>query len=884
MRAIAGGAATYRVQLHSGFDFDAAAAVVPYLAELGVTHLYCSPYLQAVTGSSHGYDVVDHGRLNQELGGTAGYRRLVAGLAEAGLGQLVDIVPNHMAVDGRANTWWWDVLENGPSSPYATYFDIDWDPPERKLIATVLMPVLGDHYGRVLDAGEIRVEYHQGSFTVRYFDHEAPVSPRSLDDVISRAAARAGSDQLAELAAELGRLPHALLTDSDAVEQRHRNKETLLDGVARLCAARPEVGAALVAEIEAVNQDPDLLDALLQRQNYRLAYWRTAAEELSYRRFFNIETLVGLRMEDDRVFRATHRLVLDRVAEGSVDGLRVDHIDGLADPERYLDRLAGASGGAYVVVEKILEQGEELASSWSTAGTTGYDFLNAASRLFVDLDGEEVMRQAYARFTGQDDTYLDVVHLSKLQIVRHELAAELERLTGILADVCDDHRHYRDYTRRELRDALGEMIAGFPVYRPYTSPGRPVSPADHQGIVTAVRRAKMRRPDLDGDLLNFVGDLVALAYPGLQESAFAVRFAQLSAPVMAKGVEDTAFYRYYPLSSLNEVGGSPGDLGDPVADFHRIMVKGRPETMLTLSTHDTKRSGDVRARINVLSELGEAWGDAVIRWADANDRYKQGGWPDHNAEYLLYQTLVGAWPIEGDRAAAYMHKAMREARVHTSWVDPDDTYESALQAFVRSVLGDDHFVADVSDFMAAHRLVERGRINSLAQTTLLLTCPGVADLYQGSEVWDLSLVDPDNRRAVDYENRRRLLHCLMEAGPEAALEQTEQGGPKLWLIHRLLRHRQNSPACYGAESSYLPLPVEGPEATRIVAFSRSGGLVVVVPRLLGGLAVTGWGGTTVILPEGEWIDVLSEARFVGGAAGVEELFRRFPVAVLGRQD
>jgi (1->4)-alpha-D-glucan 1-alpha-D-glucosylmutase len=882
MRAIAGGAATYRVQLHSGFDFDAAAALTPYLAELGVTHLYCSPFLQAVSGSSHGYDVVDHGRLNRELGGTAAYQRLVAGLAKAGLGLLLDIVPNHLAVDGRANTWWWDVLENGPSSRYATYFDIDWDPPERKLIATVLMPVLGDHYGRVLDAGDLRLEYQRGLFTVRYFDHEAPVSPRSLDDVITRAATRAGSGELAELAGRLGRLPHALLTDADAVEQRHRDKETILNEVARLCAAHPEVDAALAAEIEAVNHDPDLLDTLLQRQNYRLAYWRTAAEELSYRRFFNIETLVGLRMEDGRVFRDTHRLVLDLVAEGSVDGLRVDHIDGLADPERYLDRLRATSGGTYVVVEKILEKDEVLPPSWAAAGTTGYDFLNAVNRLFVDLEGERVMRQGYARFTQQDDGYLDVVHAAKLQTLRHELSAELERLTGILADVCDDHRHYRDYTRRELRDALAELIAVFPVYRPYTYPGRPVSAADRRCIATAVRRAKAGRPDLDGDLLDFVGDLVALAYPGAEESAFAVRFAQLSAPVMAKGVEDTAFYRYYPLSSLNEVGGGPGQLGDPVAGFHQMMVKGEPGTMLTLSTHDTKRSGDVRARINILSELGEAWVDAVIRWADANDRHKRDGWPDHNAEYLLYQTLAGAWPIQCERAAAYLQKAMREARVHTSWIDPDDAYETALHAFVFSVLADEQFVANLTAFLAEHRLVERGRINSLAQTTLLLTCPGVADLYQGSEVWDLTLVDPDNRQAVDYEARRRLLQELVGAEPEAARQQTEQGGPKLWLIHRLLRHRQSSPASYGAGSTYQPLPVKGPEAMHAVAFFRSGGLAVVVPRLLGRLSAD-WGGTTVILPEGRWVDVLSEARFAGGEVAVEELFRRFPVAVLGRR-
>jgi (1->4)-alpha-D-glucan 1-alpha-D-glucosylmutase len=379
-----------------------------------------------------------------------------------------------------------------------------------------------------------------------------------------------------------------------------------------------------------------------------------------------------------------------------------------------------------------------------------------------------------------------------------------------------------------------------------------------------------------------MADLLQLRYPGVEEGSFVVRFAQLSAPVMAKGVEDTAFYRYVPLSSLNEVGGNPGELGDPVFDFHRLMVKGRSHTLLTLSTHDTKRSADVRARINVLSELPTAWTEAVSRWRAVNDRYKRHGRPDRNAEYLCYQTLVGAWPIDSDRAASYMEKATREAKVYTSWVDPDQEYDAALHGFVTAVLGDKDFVSDLTAFLAEHRLVERGRVNSLAQITLLLTCPGVADLYQGTEIWDLSLVDPDNRRPVDYEARRSLLDRLGAASPEVALEHAEEGGPKLWLIHRLLRHRQESPACYGAASTYRPLGMEGGRSGRALAFSRGDRLAVVVPRLTGGPA-GGWSDTAVTLPPGYWRDVLSDDEFPGGAALIEDLLHRFPVAVLERQ-
>ncbi len=875
---------TYRVQLHAGFTFDDAASLAGYLAALGVSHLYCSPILQAAPGSTHGYDVVDHSRLNDELGGETGYRRLVGALGEEGLGQVLDIVPNHMALAGRANRWWWDVLENGPSSRYAAYFDIDWDPPEQKLTATVLVPVLGDHYGRVLEAGELEVQREGGSFVVHYHEHEAPLSPRSIDDLVAAAAKRAGSDELAGIATSLGNLPHALLRDPDAVSERHRDKEVLRERLAALCEDRPEVADAVDAEVEALNGDPDALDALLRRQNYRLAFWRTASEELDYRRFFNIETLAGLRIEDEQVFADTHRLLLDLVAEGTVDGLRVDHVDGLRDPETYLRRLADASGGVYVIVEKILEQGEELPESWPVAGTSGYDFLNRVNNLFIDPGNEEAMTACYQRFSEGEARYDDVVHAAKLQIMRQELASELERLTGLLAEVCDAHRRQRDHTRRELRDALRELTAAFPVYRTYVQPGRPVTDTDRARVKEAVRCASERRPDLDAELLAFIGEVMVLDHPGPAETELAVRFQQVSSPVMAKGVEDTAFYRYHRLVSLNEVGGDPGLFGRPIEQFHADNVEVArcwPETMLTLSTHDTKRSGDVRARIDLLSEIPSAWDQAVWRWTHGNERHRRGGWPDRNTEYLLYQSLVGAWPIDAGRVVAFMEKAAKEAKVHTSWVDPAAQYDDALREFVSAILDDPAFVGDFEAFLGEHRLVERGRVTSLAQTALLLTCPGVPDLYQGTELWDHSLVDPDNRRPVDYERRRLLLVDLDDAPPEEALARADEGAPKLWLIQRLLEDRHRRPACYGPSAQYRPLSVIGAKSRHAVAFVRGDDLVVVVPRLVIGLDDE-WADTVVPLPPGRWASVLHDAPAVAGDVAVADLVGRFPVVALSR--
>jgi (1->4)-alpha-D-glucan 1-alpha-D-glucosylmutase len=837
-------AATYRVQLHAGFGFDAAAAIAGYLARLGVTHLYCSPVLQAAAGSTHGYDVADHSRLNSELGGAPAHARLTARLAEAGLRQVLDIVPNHMAVGGRASAWWWDVLENGAESRFADYFDIDWDPPRSDMAGTVLMPVLGDHYGRVLDAGELTVEQPEGPPSVRYHEHEAPLSRRTLDGL-----------------------------DCD------------------------DEGRLTQAAVRALNTDPDALDELLRRQNYRLAYWRTAAEELNYRRFFDITTLAGLRAEDPQVFADTHRLILRMVSGGTADGLRVDHVDGLADPAGYLERLRDATGGGYVVVEKILEPGEELPASWPVAGTSGYDFLAAVNQVFTDPAGEGAMRACYERFTSQAPDWAETVHAAKLQVMRQSLAAEVERLTGLLARVCQRHRRGRDFTRRQLRDVLREIIAALPVYRIYPWPGRPVTRADRDHVAAAVAGARQRGPEHDAGLAEFVGELLTGTHPGGPEADFAVHFAQVSAPVMAKGAEDTAFYRYPVLASLCEVGGDPGRFGGSPAEFHRAMAAAAerwPEAMLTLSTHDTKRSGDVRARISLLAELPFAWEEAVTRWAARNQGHKPAAWPDADAEYLLYQTLVGAWPIDAARARQFMAKAVKEAKVHTSWTDPDPGYDEAVDAFVADILADEDFVADLEKFLYGQQLVERGRVTSLAQVTLLLTCPGVPDIYQGTEVWDLSLVDPDNRRPVDYAARERLLDALAGAGPEEALARADEGGPKLWLIHRLLGHRQRSPGAYAPGSGYQPLEVSGTAAGHVLAFTRTGGqpraagLAVVVPRLVarlgGGVWGAGaWGDTSVALPDGSWTDVLTGEPVTGGSVSVEALLRRFPVAVLGSQ-
>ncbi|HMH53300.1 MAG TPA: malto-oligosyltrehalose synthase [Candidatus Acidoferrum sp.] len=877
--------ATYRVQFHRGFTFDDAVNVAGYLADLGISHLYSSPYLQAVPGSTHGYDVIDHGRVNEELGGAEGHTRLCFTLARHGLGQILDVVPNHMAIAARGNAWWWDVLENGPSSRYASYFDVDWDPPESRLRNTVLLPVLGEHYGRALEAGAFRLHREGAAFSLTYHEHAFPVSPPSLDEPLGTAAMRVRSDTLAFIADALGHLPLSTATDWLSVQQRHRDKEVLRQLLERLLREEPEVAAAVTRVVDEINASPDALDALLEQQNYRLAFWRTAGRDLGYRRFFDINSLVGLRTEEDRVFTDTHALVLRWLGDGMLDGLRIDHPDGLRDPEHYLRRLHNATPTAWTVVEKILEPGERLRESWVVAGTTGYDFLNRVGGLFVDPDGEKALTGFYADFTGEPTDFAAVARQKKHLVMREVLGSDVNRLTALFLTVCERHRRHRDYTRHELHEVLREVIAWFPVYRTYmrASNGE-IHEDDARYVGEAIEAAKAARPDLDAELFDFFRDLLLLRLPGSDENELVMRFQQLTGPVMAKGVEDTAFYNFNRLVALNEVGGDPGRFGVSVEEFHRESAEAQarwPRTMLATSTHDTKRGEDVRARLALLSEIPERWSAAVQRWGAINESHRRGEWPDRNAEYLLYQTLVGAWPIQTDRVIAYMQKAAREAKAHTSWTDPRAAYEDALRGFITDLLADRRFVADLEAFVAP--LVEPGRINSLAQTLVKLTAPGVPDLYQGTELWTLTLVDPDNRAPVDYALRRRLLDELDDASPEDVWRRIDEGLPKLWTIRQTLGLRRRRPELFGAQGDYRSLEARGARARHAVVFMRGDAAITVAPRFVIGLGGD-WGDTVLEVPDGRWRNELTGDVVSGGAIRLGDLLRRFPVALLAREE
>ena len=809
--------ATYRVQLHKDFGFEAAAAIVPYLSKLGVSHLYCSPYLQARTGSTHGYDVVDQRKISDELGGEDAHRLMCDVLREHGMSHILDVVPNHMTITDRANAWWWDVLKHGPDSHYASYFDIDWDPPEAKLHRTILVPILGDHYGKVLRSGDIRAELDGEEEVVRYFEHVLPVAP----------------------------------------------------------------GTTTGLSLAKVNADAEILHQVLERQHYRLAFWRSAGEELNYRRFFSINDLAALRMDNPDVFDRVHELVLRMVRDGRLEGLRIDHVDGLRDPEGYLTQLRSWAPEAYIVVEKILEPEESLRSTWPVEGTTGYDFLNEVNGLFVDPAAEAPMTAIYERFVGEPVDLDELKRDKKLLLMRTELSADIERLTELFSEICQTHRDQRDYTRNEVRDALRETIAAFPVYRTYvsTATGR-VAAQDVDYVERATGAAGQRRPELVG-LLSFLAGILLLRVDGDAENELAMRLQQTTGPVMAKGVEDTVFYVYNRFAGLNEVGGDPGRFGTSVAEFHEVMANAQkewPNRMLATSTHDTKRSEDVRARLAVLSEIPELWDRAVSEWRAMNDSAREGSLPDRNMEYLLYQTLVGAWPLEADRAAAYAAKAAKEAKVHTSWIDPDESYDVALERFVRMILSNAEFTGSVARFVEP--LLEPGRVTALAQLLVKLTAPGVPDVYQGTELWDLSLVDPDNRRPVDYALRDDLIQRLQGSRAEDALAGSDDGATKLFVMQKTLRLRKERATAFGAESTYEPLIATGSERDYVVAYSRGDEVVAVVPRLVLGIR-GGWGDTKLRLAQGRWRNVFTDEEH-DDEVEMTSLLSRFPVALLAR--
>ncbi len=879
-------ASTYRLQLHKGFTFDHASAIASYLYDLGISHVYSSPYLQAAPDSMHGYDVVDHQRVNEELGGSEAHERFCKTFGENGLGQVLDIVPNHMAI-GSKNRFWWDVLENGASSRYASFFDIDWNPQEERLRDKVLVPVLGDQYGRVLESGGIKVIRTGSKFLIEAAGETFPAAPTSVPVILARAAVYAGSDALSFIAASYGRLPNPSLEDRRTVLARHRDKVVINRLLERLCGEEEQVCEAIDRAVRELNVDHDSLDDFLNHQNYRLAYWKTADQQLGYRRFFDVNSLIGLRMERQHVFEETHALILDWLRRGVLDGVRVDHPDGLRDPLEYFRRLREAAPGAWIIGEKILAAGEFLRggkkAAWPIDGTSGYDFLNVALGLLVRRKGMADLTTVYGDFTGQPTEFPPIAHDKKIAVAQEALGSDVNRLASIFVDICEQHRNQRDYTRAEVRRAIREIAACFAIYRSYVVPDRnEITAEDRRYILRAVHCAKDKRPDIDPGLFDFFEQVLTLQVTGKLETEFVLRFQQFTSPVMAKGVEDTAFYCYNRLTALCEVGGDPGRDGLSLEDFHAYQAKMQathPGTMVTLSTHDTKRSDDVRARLAVLSEVPHEFAAAIERWAEMNEPRKTKALPDRNSEYFLYQTLIGAWPIDRDRIKAYMQKAMREAKQQTSWVANNKEFEDALNGFIDSTLSDREFFADLEKFVA--RILLPGRINSLTQTLLKNTAPGVPDLYQGAELWDLSLVDPDNRRPVDYVLRRRLLKELPSLNSGQILARMDEGLPKLHVIQQCLKLRREHPEWFGPEAAYKPLSASGRKARHAVAYLRGDDVITVAPRH--SVTLSSWEATTLQIPDGRWCNRLSGEHIETGVQPVEALLRKFPVALLTRE-
>jgi (1->4)-alpha-D-glucan 1-alpha-D-glucosylmutase len=957
------------------FRFRDLLDTLDYLDALGITDCYLSPILMAGRDSAHGYDIADHGRLNPDLGEEAALTDLSAGLQARGMGLVMDLVPNHMSVDPQRNAWWRDVLENGPSSVHARDFDIDWTPVKRELEGKVLLPILGDQYGIVLERGDLVLAFGDGAFTIEYGSHVLPVEPGSggavLGHELDALERELGDEHPARLEflsilTALQHLPPCNATSPDAIAERHREKEVIRARLARACQHWPAVLAHVERAVDAWRGTPgepesfDRLHALLEAQNYRLAYWRTASHEINYRRFFDVNELAGIRMEDPRVFERAHATVLRLIADGIVTGLRLDHPDGLADPIAYVARLQArvgelGVGGSdptrplYVAVEKILAPGELLLADWAVYGTTTYRFLNLVNSLFVDGSHAAAMRRLYARITGRRERFPELVYLSKKLIMLTSMASELNVLAHAVNDLSESDRRSRDFTLDGLRKALLETIACFPAYRTYVSP-RSITARDRAVVDEALAGARRRNPALEATIFDFLRSVLLPPEPDSEDAArdpigrdrrvdFAMRLQQYTGPVHAKGVEDTAFYRHNVLVSLNEVGGDPTQFGRSPDEFHaaNLLRQQRwPLEMIGMSTHDTKRGADVRTRIDVLSEMPDAWGRAVRRWirvnASARTATVDGHAPDRNDEYLFYQTLVGVWPSEPadapvpheaprplvDRVQAYMEKAIKEAKVHTSWVSQDDAYDAAVRRFVERTLTGPTARAFLPAFLEFQRPVARlGLYNSLSQIALTIGSPGVVDLYQGSELWDLSLVDPDNRRPVDFPYRAELLRELepaltttdaevRSALVESLVETWHDGRLKLFVLASLLRARRDNPALF-LEGSYEPLTgPDEPSRRHLVAFARRLGAAsafLIAPRLVSRrlpdlrrppLGEEAWGDAGIHVPDDEeassFVHVVTGEILTAVEHGsgrllrAADVFRTCPVALLVPQN
>ena len=943
--------ATYRLQFHRRFRFEHALALVPYLESLGVTDLYASPLLQARKGSTHGYDVTDPSRLNPELGAEGEFDSMVQTLAERGMGLLVDIVPSHMSASSE-NRWWMDVLEHGAGSPFAPFFDIDWHSPKKALVKKVLLPVLGGPYGRVLENQELVLRLEKGGFFVHYHGLKLPIALKSCARILAHRIdvleENFGPDHpsfrdLWNLIADIEHLPGPGPADPAKAGESLRAEEEAREKIHRLYRDRAEIRAHVDENLRiyrGTKGDPasfDHLDRLLAEQPYWLSFWRLANEEINYRRFFAVSDLISVRVEDPNVFESSHAVVFRLAREGKVTGLRVDHIDGLYDPMGYLTHLrkrlgpenaVGPVPGFYVVVEKILADGEDLPAEWPVSGTTGYDFLNTANGVFVSAAGVRALGETYVRFLGGAQAFDAMVCEKKKLIMETLFAGEMHSLGQHLGRLAEQDRYARDLPRKELRQALVEVTACFPVYRTYIR-GFEISARDRRYLGKALKEARRRSTDASAPVFDFLQRVLflesAVSGAGGQREewlGFLMRWQQFTSPIMAKGYEDTALYVYNRLVSLNEVGGNPSGLGVPVTTFHKRaaeMIARWPHTMNATTTHDTKRSEDVRARINVLSELSGEWEKRLLLWSDWNRGMKRlvGGRPvpDPGEEILLYQTLLGAWPLDPqemdsfpERVREYMIKAVREAKVHTRWIQPNPEHERTVRDFVTAVLEGEEgrrFREDFLPFQA--KVAHYGAQNGLAQVLLKIVSPGVPDFYQGAKLWDLRLVDPDNRGPVDFSRRVRLLAELKNRELQGLLALVgellpswKDGRVKLFLTYRALAFRRERQELF-LSGAYLPLQASGGEKEHVLAFARrreTSWTVAAVPRLVTRLSPAGkfplgqetWGTRSgLVLPKGapdRWRNVFTgEELHLPGGRGEKTLplhavFRSFPVALL----
>ncbi len=874
---------TYRLQFNRWFTFAQAREIVPYLHALGVTDAYASPYFQASAESLHGYDITDHNKLNPAIGSREDYDSWIANLQAHSMGQVLDFVPNHVGIAEPLNEWWMDVLENGPSSRYAPYFDIDWHPLKSDLHDKVLLPILSDQYGRVLERGELQVCFEEGTFYLFYGNRRLPIAPGTyrfvLQIALQNLAEHREEDFYAELQSiltALEYLPKRTETDPKRIAERIREKEIIKRRLERRCAEAPQVQRAIEKALAQINGEPgdarsfDALDELLNAQSYRLAYWRVAAEEINYRRFFDVNDLAAIHVELPKVFDAVHRLTLDLVRNRAVTGLRIDH-----------------------------------RKDWLAHGTTGYDFGNQVAQLLVDSSAETAITKTFHRFIGHSMPFGHLLYAKKLQVMKLALANDVDVLGNMVDRLSEQNRWYRDFTLEALARAVRETIACFPVYRTYLAPGRPVSDEDRQVVERAIAAAKRRNPAIEESIFNFLRDVLLFRFPenlGAEARAahthFVLKFQQTTGPIMAKGLEDTVFYIYNRLAALNEVGGEPQQFGLSIDAFHeRNLDRQRnwPATLLATSTHDTKRSEDARARIVAISEIPELWRQSLRRWRATNRRWKRtindAEAPDANEEYLLYQTLLGTWPIQdsGEPEAAataeyigriqvYMAKALHEAKLNTSWIQPNEEWDAAMHDFVAKILDSSPRNKFLPVFLpVAQEIARLGAINSLTQTLLKLTSPGVPDIYQGNEIWDYSLVDPDNRRPVDYKRRRELLEALPAATPDELIRSWPDGRIKMFLTQRVLQFRRKHADLFH-RGKYLPLGANGTFAECCVSFVRELAgkwIVVVVPRLSSriGFPPTGerWKDTTLEFPETLSLD------------GAHDLFTCRPIHHRGRK-